>query len=134
MLSVIGEVYASGGFTSVSDLRLKKDVKPINYGLNAVIVHRLASIGNSKAKIGRSNTRSALAPRTSEKVIPEVVTTANDDMKTKSVAYGALVPVLVKAIQEQQQEIASLKQAINELKAPGVTVAALETVPQRINL
>ena len=44
-----------------------------------------------------------------EKILPQVVTTTNDKMQTKSVAYGDVVPVLVEAIKEQQPEIERLK-------------------------
>jgi peptidoglycan hydrolase CwlO-like protein len=38
-------------------------------------------------------------------------------MQTKSVAYGDVVPVLVEAIKEQQQQIKNQKKEIDELKA-----------------
>ena len=56
-----------------------------------------------------------------EAVLSQVVSTADDAMKTKSVAYSDMVPVLTKAIQEQQAEIEALKaqNAALTLKADG---------------
>lgn len=51
-----------------------------------------------------------------EEVVPQVVNTANDEMQTKSIAYSDLVPVLTKAIQEQQAEIEALKKELEEIK------------------
>ena len=72
---------------------------------------------NHKKKIG-------LLAQDIEKVFPELVTETND---IKSVNYQGLVPVLINAMKEQQEEIERLKkqdeinekqqQEINELKA-----------------
>ncbi len=42
-----------------------------------------------------------------EKVLPELITTAKDGLK--SVAYASFVPLLVEAIKAQQAEITALK-------------------------
>ena len=54
-----------------------------------------------------------------EKLIPEIIK-ENKDLKTKedfkSVDYGKMVAVLIKAIQEQQEEIDCLKANYDQLK------------------
>mgnify|MGYP006216117581 CR=1 FL=1 len=40
-----------------------------------------------------------------EQVIPELVSTGSDDMHTKAVDYVGIIPVLIKAMQEQQVQI-----------------------------
>jgi hypothetical protein len=55
-----------------------------------------------------------------KQIIPEVVTGKEGDLskgESLGIVYGNLVPVLTKAIQEQQAEITDLKKQIDELKA-----------------
>ena len=44
-----------------------------------------------------------------EAIVPEVIHTADDEMKTKSVDYGKLTSVLIEAIKELKAEINELK-------------------------
>jgi hypothetical protein len=44
-----------------------------------------------------------------EKIAPELVKTADDEMGTKSVAYGNTVGYLIEAIKELKAEVADLK-------------------------
>lgn len=48
-----------------------------------------------------------------EQIAPELVMTANDEMGTKSVAYGNLVGYLIEALKDQQKQIDDLKAIIN---------------------
>ena len=43
--------------------------------------------------------------------------TIKDGQRNQAVDYSKIVPILVKAIQEQQQQIEELKQEIDELRA-----------------
>ncbi|PIP26991.1 MAG: hypothetical protein COX30_04315, partial [Candidatus Moranbacteria bacterium CG23_combo_of_CG06-09_8_20_14_all_39_10] len=45
-----------------------------------------------------------------------MVSTAGDEMQTKSLRYTDLIAPLVKAVQEQQQQITELKSQIEVLK------------------
>jgi hypothetical protein len=49
-----------------------------------------------------------------EKVLPEVVITNNDGLK--SVSYGNIVGLLIEAIKEQQEQISVVKEEIRQLK------------------
>ena len=51
-----------------------------------------------------------------EPIYAYAVHTANNEEETKSVDYASLVPLLTKAIQEQQEQIDALQSEINELK------------------
>jgi len=50
------------------------------------------------------------------KVIPEIVAYEPDGVYATGVDYGAITPVLVQAIKEQQEQIKQLKAEIEELK------------------
>ena len=49
-------------------------------------------------------------------VIPEIVSYEPDGVYATGVDYGAITPVLVQAIKEQQRQIKELKAQIDELK------------------
>ena len=54
-----------------------------------------------------------------EEIIPEIVNkkeSKNDDIDILSVDYGKLTAVLIKAVQEQQEQIKELKEDINKLR------------------
>jgi hypothetical protein len=51
-----------------------------------------------------------------EKVIPSAVITEDNDEKTKWMKYSEIIPVLTKAIQEQQAEINILEQTVKRLE------------------
>ena len=50
-----------------------------------------------------------------EKIAPELVMTAEDEMGTKSVAYGNLVGYLIETVKDQQAQIDELKAMIGKV-------------------
>jgi hypothetical protein len=52
-----------------------------------------------------------------QKIMPELVSEGKDKDKLLSVNYTAIIPVLTKAVQEQQAIIEKQQMQINELKA-----------------
>jgi hypothetical protein len=89
--------------TETSDERLKSDITPLTNALE--IVQQLegkAFIKDGKASIG-------LIAQQVQQVLPQVVVTADDEMKTLSVQYGNIVAVLIEAVKEQQKQIEELK-------------------------
>jgi hypothetical protein len=60
-----------------------------------------------------------------QKIIPEVVSGKEGDLakgETLGLSYGNMVPVLVKAIQEQQATIEAQQKQIDELKAQNAVI------------
>ena len=51
-----------------------------------------------------------------QKVLPSLVKESTDQEKILSVNYTAIIPILTKGIQEQQEMIESLKKEIADLK------------------
>ena len=61
-----------------------------------------------------------------QQVMKELVTENNDPLKTLTLNYNGIIPVLVKAIQEQQKLIDNLKQENELLKAKVDQIEALK--------
>lgn len=94
-LDVNGSVYASGDVIMFSDQRKKTNIEPITNALDKVLQLR----GVTFDKIDDDTRRHAgIIAQEVEKVLPEVVYTDDDGMK--SVAYGNLIALLIEAIKE----------------------------------
>lgn len=114
---ITGNVYGSA-FLYYSDAKLKENVRPFQGGLSKVLA--LAPVMfDWKAAIldtAKAGTRDiGLIAQDVEKVVPEIV--YEDSNGLKSVDYIKLVPILAKAIQEQQREIGQLKDRLDALEA-----------------
>ena len=118
-------MYASGNFhadadiiaysTSVgSDRKLKKNIKDTPYGLDDVLKMRAVEFDWKEKRNGVHDI--GVIAQEIEKIIPEVVKEISDlktDELHKVVDYGKLTSVLIKAIQEQQEQINELKEKLN---------------------
>lgn len=104
---VLGPYVASGGtsWTSSSDIRLKNIISPIDNAVDKLttlnpVIFSWKSDEENKENIG-------LIAQDVKEVFPQVIDTNEDGFL--GVRYLELVPVLVKAIQEQQVQIEELK-------------------------
>jgi hypothetical protein len=109
-----GDVVAYSS-TIASDARLKENVKDLNYGLKDVLDMRAVSFDWIDKRNGQHDI--GVIAQEIEKIIPEVVVevdTLNSDEDThKTVDYAKLTSVLIKAVQEQQEQINELKEKLN---------------------
>ena len=108
-----GDVVAFSS-TIASDKRLKENVKDLNYGLKDVLNIRPVSF-DWKEKRNAQHDIGVIAQEI-EKIIPEVVEevdTLNSEDTHKTVDYAKLTSVLIKAVQEQQEQINELKEKLN---------------------
>ena len=103
-----GNVTATGDVTAFSDERLKDNIQTLD-GKKALQMR-----GVSFTKDGKQG--SGVIAQEVEKIAPELVLTADDEMGTKSVAYGNLVGYLIEAIKDQQDQIEYMKSEIKVLK------------------
>lgn len=102
-------------FVMTSDSRLKKDIKAMKYGLDQVM--KLEPVEYRwKSDSDKSEKKLGLIAQDVQKVMKELVSEDGDLNQTKGVKYVDLVPVLIKAIQEQQLQIATLTQQVAKLK------------------
>jgi len=108
-----GDVTAFSGDIA-SDIKLKKNVEDLNYGLKDVLNIRPVSFDWKEKRNGKHDI--GFIAQEIEKIIPEVVSevdTLNTEEKHKTVDYAKLTSVLIKAVQEQQEQINELKEKLN---------------------
>gem|GEM_PF-2041922 len=125
-LYVNGTSGGTNGWNSSSDARLKKDVSGYENGLDKVMQLRPVTFNWKQEDYPDMNlddrNHVGFIAQEVELVVPQVVSSAGDEMQTKSIAYSDLVPVLTKAIQEQQAEIEALKAQNANLKAENSSI------------
>ena len=116
--STMGSVSAASGTTvsynTSSDRRMKENIVDASSQLdviNNIQVREFDWKNNGHHEVG-------MIAQELNDVIPNVVQEGGDDVTEEpwGVDYGKLTPYLVKAIQEQQAQIETLKQEIQELK------------------
>jgi len=115
-LDVEGVINASGnvranGVVLTSDARLKQDIHDISYGLNTVMALRPVEYQKKNSIQDKNYNKHEIGFLAQDiaKVLPSLVTSGSDEYKTLAVSYTELIPVLAKAIQEQQKQITQLK-------------------------
>jgi hypothetical protein len=106
-LDVAGTIRATGDVIAYSDERVKENIKTIDNSLEKVNKLR----GVEFNKIGEDKKSIGVIAQEIEKVLPEVVKT--DDEGMKSVAYGNVVGVLIEAVKELNKEVEELKTKLN---------------------
>jgi hypothetical protein len=102
-LDVAGTIRATGDVIAFSDVRVKENIKTIKSSLDKVSKLR----GVEFNKIGEDEKSIGVIAQEIEKVIPEVVKTDEEGMK--SVAYGNISGLLIEAIKELKAEVDLLK-------------------------
>ncbi|PWN58320.1 tail fiber domain-containing protein [Chryseobacterium viscerum] len=113
-IHVIGNILASGTVTP-SDIRIKKDITDNPYGLKEILNLRTIKYRYKNEELGKDKKLGFIAQEL-KVTMPELVTTANDEIKTLGVNYAEMTVVLTKAIQEQQKEIEFLKEQIKNYR------------------
>ncbi|MCG2679103.1 MAG: tail fiber domain-containing protein, partial [Kiritimatiellae bacterium] len=128
-----GYVQARGGFITLSDDRIKLNEQTLEYGLAQVMA--LEPKRYDRANCGydpeteeliiypeKTINEIGLVAQDVQKVIPEAVRVPEDENRQLwSLSYDTMVPVLVKAIQEQQAQIEALKPENQALKSGPLT-------------
>lgn len=125
-------VYATNGTIQTSDARFKTNVENMNYGLEELMA--LRSVTYQWKEDGVGETKLGFIAQELELIVPEVVTVANDSMQTRGVNYSELIPVLVRAIQEQQELIETQKSELEVSQAQNtVRDARLQSLETKLN-
>ena len=96
----------------ISDARLKENVRELSYGLGEIM--KLHPVTYTWKGDTRQQTKIGVLAQEVRAVMREAVSTGDDAAQTLGVRYVDLVPVLIHAVQEQQEIIESQKQALAE--------------------
>ncbi len=109
----MGQAGMMGGM--FSDARLKKEVLPSEYGVEEVMKLRPVEFKYT----WEDNKRIGFIAQEVQEIIPEVVSVDEDTTQEYlKINMQEMLPVLVKAVQEQQLQIQALKEEIELLKTP----------------
>jgi hypothetical protein len=114
-------------FTSASDRRFKTNIKSIDQGLDFVM--KLKPVSYTMRNTADSRTNWGFIAQDIQGLVGDenaIVTVAGDKDKTLGLRYTDLIAPLVKAIQEQQTEIARLKAELSTQEKKYASVEASE--------
>ncbi|MDL2227924.1 tail fiber domain-containing protein [Odoribacter sp. OttesenSCG-928-L07] len=127
-----GQVWTRLGFLTASDTIFKTNIEDIRFplekikNLHGVTYNRkytvVSPVDDDKQIHGSAHTKqfeeTKLEPREYgllaqevEKIIPEVVIEMHDS--TKAISYPSIIPILIEAIKEQQQQIETLQNIVD---------------------
>jgi len=121
------EAYCDGTtcWNDASDLAFKENVETLDYGLAEVLA--LNPVRFDFKKTGDSSI--GLIAQDVKEIIPEVVSGEDGSM---GIAYGSLTPVLVKAIQDQQNIIDDILAKLDATTQASQTTQSTQSLPADI--
>jgi hypothetical protein len=96
----------AGDLTVDSDARLKANITSLGNTLSKLL---LIDGKSYTLKSDESIEKIGLLAQEIQRIFPELVKQAGDDEGTLSVNYQGLIPILINAIKEQQEQIKHLK-------------------------
>ena len=105
----------TGNYNTLSDARLKENVKKSAKGLSEILA--LRSVSYTFIDDEAKTEQLGFIAQEVDLVIPEVITAPTASNQYYGLNYAGVVPVLVKAIQEQQALIESLTQRLTALES-----------------
>lgn len=127
-------VWAVNGVIQTSDARQKQAVSSLRYGLRDLI--RLRPVSFQWKDGDDRRTHLGLIAQEVEQVLPEAVLRGADPATTLGMNYTDLIPVVIKAVQQQQSVIerkdAELKAVKAQNDALSARLAALEQLMQQL--
>jgi len=97
-------------YNNLSDRRLKTDIVPTVHGLADVLALEVRDF--TRTDDPDHTRRTGFIAQQAELVAPDAVTPPSEDLPWYQMDYSKLVPRLVRAIQEQQEQIEELKAAL----------------------
>ncbi len=113
-LDVNGSIEYTGTITDVSDGRLKENIKDIEGALENI--DKIRAVSFEMKDDEENKVEFWVIAQELEKIYPELVNTADDEMGTKSVNYVGLIGPLVEAVKELKKQNEEMKEEIELLK------------------
>jgi len=107
-------VFSVNGVSNTSDVRLKENVNGLEYRLDSIM--KLRPVSFQWKDDGQKDRKLGLIAQDVNLEVPEVVDIPESEEGTWGINYGSLVPVLIKAIQDQQEQIEVLKARVQALE------------------
>lgn len=115
------------GFNTTSDIRLKTNIVTTNYGLENLLQ---IDVMDYHYKADTTAIQTGFIAQQLNEHFPEAVSEGGEDALADPwmVDYGKVTPLLVKAVQEQQEQIEALKMENEKLKIQVARINALEAM------
>lgn len=115
-------------YAVTSDRRLKENIRNTHYSIEDLMKIDVVDY-NYKNNAAKTRTTGMIA-QDLFKIFPDAVSEGGENVKANPwlVDYGKLTPLLVKAVQDQQKEIAALKAQLNEMNALKAEVASIKAM------
>lgn len=107
-------VYTVNGVNQSSDRRLKTDIQELRMGLQEI--QKLRPVLYRWRNDSEKANHYGLIAQDVQTILPDIVKTDSDLHAYQSVNYNEIIPVLIKAIQEQQQQIEDLKTQLKKVR------------------
>ncbi|MEZ5902401.1 MAG: tail fiber domain-containing protein [Alphaproteobacteria bacterium] len=134
-LDVTGDIEYTGTITDVSDIRLKTDIHSLS---TDEMIKKIAQIETYSFKMKddeKGRVEMGVMAQDLEKIFPELVKTANDDMGTKSVNYMGLIAPMIEATKALKAQNDTLSVQMASLQSDRAqTQASLESLNKQVTL
>lgn len=126
-LQVAGNVDVTGELTAASDMRLKRNIEPLENALDVVqklnpVSYNFKTDEYPEMELAERHKMGLIAQEV-EAILPALVSEGSeatdengDSFNVKSVNYVEMIPLLIKSIQELQDENEALKQRLEKLE------------------
>jgi hypothetical protein len=121
-LDVVGDIQYTGTITDVSDRRLKENIKPLENGLETIrqiptYEFTMKSDPNHKIEYG-------VMAQDVFNILPELTRIINPEKGYMGVNYVGLIPWSIRAIQDLDREVASVKSETADLRVENEEIKA----------
>ncbi|MEK9575972.1 MAG: tail fiber domain-containing protein [Halieaceae bacterium] len=101
-------------YNTTSDIRLKQDIEPLEATNKLMAMNPVSYSWKADPDGPRSM---GFIAQEMEEVMPEAVSTGDDDDAMMSMDYGRITPILVSALQDAHRKIEQLEQRIADMEA-----------------